>query len=133
MTKLLLDRKIVFVVTMWAFLIGIPPSGAYAMPSESIAAFTVPSVREAQMDHILSVLSRPEARAHLMMMGITEKELKEKLLRLDDQQLALVSDKADQVNAGGSALGLVIVLLVIAVLIILIVKLSDKTVVVKDK
>ena len=133
MRKILLNRKFVTVLVLWMSLISIPPSNAFAMPSDSIAAFTMPSVRESQIENILMVLSRPEARAQLMLMGINQTTLKEKLNQLDDRELNTVSQKVDSVKAGGDALGLVIVLLVIAILVVLLLKLSDKTLEVKDK
>ena len=123
MRKILLNRKFVTVLVLWMSLISIPPSNAFAMPSDSIAAFTIPSVREAQIENILMVLSRPEAKAQLMLMGINQETLKEKLNQLDDRELNTVSQKVDSVKAGG-VLGLIIVLLVIAILVVLLARIT---------
>ena len=132
MRKFLLDRKFVAVLALWMCLISVPPSNALAMPSESISAVTAPSIREAQIAGVLAVLSRPEARAQMVMMGIDQKTLKEKLAALDDSQLASVAQKAESVKAGGDGLGLIIVLLVIVILVLVIMKLSDKRIEIKD-
>ena len=126
MRKFLLNRKFVLALAMWTILISIPPSDAHAMPSASVSAFDVVSMRQGQMDHIMSELSRPEAKAHLMLMGISQSQLKDKLAQLDDAQLAGVSKKADAIKvAGDGGLGLIVVLLVIGILAIIFVRLYN--------
>ncbi len=126
MRKFLLNRNLVLTLALWAILISIPPSNAFAMPSASVSAFDLGSLRQAQMNNIMSELSRPEARAHLMLMGISQKELKEKLAQLDDAQLASVAKKANAVKVAGDAgLGIIITLLVIAILAIIFVRLAN--------
>ena len=126
MRKFLLNRKLVLTLALWTMLISIPPSNAFAMPSASVTAFDGASLRQAQMNKIMSELSRPEARAHLMLMGISQNELKEKLAQLDDTQLAGVANKADAVKVAGDAgLGIIITLLVIAILAIIFVRLAN--------
>lgn len=126
MRKFLLNRKFVLTFALWTMLVSIPPSSAFAMPSVSVSAFDIASLRQVQMNKILSELSRPEARAHLMLMGISQNELKEKLTQLDDTQLAGVANKADAVKvAGDSGLGLIVVLLVIAILAIIFIRLAN--------
>ena len=136
MRRRLLNPKFVIVMAVWMTALSFPPSGAWAMPSGSVSALSfvqISQVRQAQIDSILAVLSRPEARAHLALMRIDEARLKDDLSKLSDQDLKAVAQKAEAVKAGGDALGLVIVLVVIALLVILIIKLAVKTVVVKDK
>ncbi len=132
MRDFLLNRKFVFLLACWATFISVPPSQALAMPSDSVSVFSGAAVRDAQIHKIMGVLSRPEARAHLVMMGIDQKELKSGLSKLDDRQLGLVADKADQVKAAGDGLAVVIALLVITLLVIVILKLSNKTIEIKD-
>lgn len=130
MRKFLLNRPFVLAMAFLALFVSLPPSKALAMPSASVSTFNV-AARQAQIDQIMSVLSRPEARAHLVLMGIRQEDLKARLSQLDDRQLAMVADKADAVKAGGDALGIVVVVLVIAILVVLLMKLSDKTIEVK--
>ena len=126
MRKFLLNRKFVLTLALWTMLISIPPSNAFAMPSVSVSGFDIASLRQTQMNQILSELSRPEARAHLMLMGISQSELKEKLAQLDDAQLAGVAKKAAAVKVAGDAgLGIIITLLVIAILAIIFVRLYN--------
>lgn len=132
MRKYLLNCKFVSLLALWAIFISVPPSDALAMPSASVADFSALSMRQVQIDKILAVLSQPQARAHLVLMGLNEKELKGKLSRLDDQQLALVASEADKVKAGGDALGVIVILLVIAILVVVLMKLQNKEIVIKD-
>ncbi len=120
MRKLLLNRNFVLTLALWTMLVSIPPSNAFAMPSASVSVFDSASLRQTRMNSILSELSRPEARAHLMLMGISQNELKEKLTQLDDAQLAGVAKKANAIKvAGDGGLGLIVTLLVIAILVII--------------
>lgn len=130
----LLNPAFVSGMALWMCALSLPPSGAWAMPSASLSAFATvqTQIRQAQIDSILSALSRPEARAHLALMRIDEKRLKEDLAALSDTDLAAVAEKAEAVKAGGDALGVIVVLLVIALLVILILKLSEKKVVIRD-
>ena len=131
--KYLLNRKFVFTLALWMAFLSVPPSNAFAMPSDSVAGFNAAAARQAEIEKIMAVLSRPEARAHLVLMGVKPNELRDRLGRLDDEQLASVASRAEEVKVGGDALGVVVALLVIAILVVLLIKLSDKTIEVKDK
>ena len=134
MRKFILNRNFVYTLALWMAFISIPPSNAFAMPSDSISSFAASSARDAQIGKIMAVLSRPEARAHLALMGINQKELQSKLSQMDDGDLAVIAEKADTVKAAGSdALAIIIVLLVIAILVVLLMKLSNKTIEIKDQ
>jgi hypothetical protein len=126
MRKFLLNRKFVLTLALWTILISIPPSNAFAMQSASVSTFDAVSLRQVQMSNIMAQLSRPEARAHMMLMGMNQNQLKEKLAQLDDAQLASVSKKADAIKvAGDGGLGLIVVLLVIGILAIIFVRLYN--------
>ena len=126
MRKFILNPKLVWSVSLWAILISISPSNVFSMPSVSVSALDSVSFRESQINNIMSELYRPETRAHMMMMGISQKELKAKLTQLDDEQLASVAKKADAVKVAGDAgLGILITLLVIGILAIIFVRLAN--------
>ena len=126
MRKALLNRKIVLALALWTTFVSLPPSNAFAMPSASVSAFDGASLRQAQMNSILSQMSRPEARAHMMLMGVNQNELKEKLTQLDDAQLDSVAQKAQAIKVAGDAgLGIIITLLVIAILVVIFMRLNN--------
>lgn len=121
----LLHPKLVAVVAGWALWIGMSPERVLAMPSESSTITqTVSASRQAQIDRIVTVLSRPQAQVHLRAAGIRLADLKTRLSELDDAQLARVAQRADRVKAAGQW-GIVIGLLVVVILIIVIVMLLD--------
>ena len=106
---------------------GIRPPAAFALPSESVTTFQPAAERQAQMEKVLSILSRPEARIQMKLAGIPEKELRGRLERMDDSHLTWAAARADQIQAAG-VLGLIIALLVIAILIVILIWLVDKDV-----
>ncbi len=106
---------------------GIRPPAAFALPSESVTTFQPAAERQAQMEKVLSILSRPEARIQMKLAGIPEKELRGRLERMDDSHLTWAAARADQIQAAG-VLGIIIALLVIAILIVILIWLVDKDV-----
>lgn len=135
MAKALLNRTLATCMAVWALWMAISPGRTWASPSESlptVLASNPEAQREAQIEKIMGVLSRPEAQVQLRAAGIWPDHLREKLSKLDDTQLAMVADKADTVQAGG-VLGLIIALLVIAILIVILIYLLNKDVEIKDE
>jgi len=129
MRKKLLNPKLVLAVAVWSFVISLPPKAVFAMPSDSMAVSS-PTARLAQIDRIMTVLSRPEARTHLFMMGVSQKDLRSRLSNLDDQELATVAGRAETVKVSGDGLGIVVTILVIVLLVVLIMNLSNRKIVV---
>ena len=133
MRKYLLNRKLVLLMSLWMALLGGLPSNAFAFPSESLSTGGASEARQAQIDKVMSALSRPEAQLHLRLMRIDEGQVRTALAKLDEAQLAQVAQKADKVKAAGDgALGLLIALLVVVLLVVLIVNLSNKKIEIKD-
>lgn len=117
-----------FLLTLcFTWVDGIRPPAAFALPSESVTTFQPAAERQAQMERVLSILSRPEARIQMRMAGIPEKELRGRIERMDDSQLTWAAARADQIKAAG-ILGVIIALLVIAILIVILIWLVDKDV-----
>ncbi len=134
MRKYLLNYKLVWMMALWTTFISIPPSNAFAFPSGSLSTVGPVSLREAQIDKVMSVLSRPEAQLHMRLMQIDESQVRDSLTKLDNAELAQVAQRADTVKAGGDGvIGLVIALLVIVLLVMLIVNLSNKKIEIKDE
>lgn len=127
MTQALRHPMLVTLVAAWAAWMSASPGRALALPSESVSAWRPAIDREAQIDTIMSVMSRPDAQVHLRMAGMTPATLRDRLATLDDAQLAQVAERADVVKAGG-ILGVIIALLVIAILVLVILWMVDKDV-----
>src|SRR5574341_1711873 len=108
MKRYIKDLKFVLFLSLCVTFVNVPLD-SLALPSESVSTLEGSSARVAQIEKIMSVLERPEAQIHLMAMGISKSQLREQLSQLDDTQLALVSQKADQVKAAGdSGAGIVV-------------------------
>jgi hypothetical protein len=126
MKKFLLNRKFVLSLALLTVLISVPPTEVHAMPTASVTSFNAAALRPTQINSIMTELSRPEAQAHLMLMGVSQNELRDKLEQLDDAQLTSVAAQADAVKAAGDGgLGLIIAILVIAILIVVFVRLKN--------
>src|SRR5574341_1301753 len=115
MKRYIKDLKFVLFLSLCVTFVNVPLD-SLALPSESVSTFEGSSARVAQIEKIMSVLDRPEAQAHLMVMVIIKSQLREQLSQLDDTKLELVSQKADQVKAAGDSVGLVIGVLLIILL-----------------
>lgn len=111
---------------------GIRPPVAFALPSESVTTFQPTAQRQAQIEKVLGILSRPDARIQMRLAGIPEKELRGRVERMDDSQLTWAAARADQIKAAG-ILGVIIALLVIAILVVILVWLLDRRVDVRIK
>lgn len=135
-TQRLRHSRVIGAMAMWALVIGVSPvvspGQASALPTASVVSVQTASARDTQIEKIVSALSTPRAQVHLRMAGINPAKLREKLARLDDAQLNRVAQKADAVKAGGE-LGLIIALLVLTILIIVVIKLMNKDIEIKDK
>lgn len=103
---------------------GIRPEAASALPSESMSVFQPAAVREAQVEKVMGLLSRPDAKLQLHLAGISRQELRERLDKMDDSQLEWAAQRADQVKAGG-VWGIVVAVLVIAILVVVLIWLVD--------
>jgi len=124
MKKIILNRYFVLFVSIATFFFNAAPPSVFAMPSESMTTLDSESVRQAQIEKIISVLDKPEARAHLAAMRMTKAEMRNNLSKLDNTQLARVSEKADQIKAAGdSGVGIVIGILLVILLVVVILKL----------
>lgn len=76
MKRSIKNMKLILFLSLCVTFVNIPPE-ALAIPSESVSSFEGTSIREAQIEKILSVLDRPQAHAHLLAMGISKSQLKE--------------------------------------------------------
>ena len=63
--------------------------------------------------------------------GLSAEEIRDKLQSMSDEQIHLLAQASDQLLAGGDGWGFVIGLLIVILLVIVILKLYDKTIVIK--
>lgn len=112
------------------FIIAIVPraEGAFS-PSEVIVLSE--AERTADLEKIQLILETKLVKQRLEDFGYSTDEIKAKLSQLNDHQLHSLAQRLDDIRVGGDGLGIIIVLLVIAILVVLLIKLSGKSVVIK--
>jgi len=87
--------------------------------------------RADEIRKIQLALESEMVRAKLAAFGLTAEEVQKKLHDMDDQQVSLLAQASDDVLAGGDGIGVVIGVLLIILLVIVILKLMDKSIVIK--
>jgi hypothetical protein len=97
-----------------------------SIPSPELQAS---GTRASDIDKIQFALENEIVRAKLMAYGLTQEEVQSKLQEMTDNQISLLAQASDDVLAGGDALGFVIGILVIVLLVIVIIKLMDRSIV----
>jgi len=113
------------------FIIGITPR-VYAgfSPSEVIALS--PAERASDLQKIQKFLEMKMVRERLKELGLTADKIQARLDQLNDQQLHQLALKLDDLKvAGDGALGIIILLLVIAILVALLIHLTGHKIVIR--
>jgi Family of unknown function (DUF6627) len=125
-----LMKHISWYLVMAMFVIGIAPKvDAGFAPSEIIALQHIE--RAADIQKIQKVLEVKAVSERLGQFGLTKDEVQQRLAGLSDQQIHQIALQLDDLKIGSSdALGVIIALLVIAVLVIVILKLTGHRVLV---
>jgi hypothetical protein len=88
-------------------------------------------MRAEEVRKIQAALENELVRAKLSAYGLTAEEINQKLDQMTNEQIHLLAQASDDILAGGNGVGLAIAILVIILLVVLIIKLMDKTVVIR--
>lgn len=101
-----------------------------------IASFPSPDLQASEMraeeiGTIQVALENELVRAKLNAYGLTADEVNQKLDEMTNEQIHLLAQASDDILAGGNGIGLAIGILVIILLVVVILKVMDKTVVVR--
>jgi hypothetical protein len=127
-------RLIATVLTLSVLVVGSIPAKSLAYVAGS-GAFSNPGTasfkRDADMDNVQRVLESKVVKKRLMELGLSTEEIDSRLSSLSDEELHWFSAQVDNLYPGGDALGVVVAILVVALLVIVILKISDKTIVIK--
>lgn len=92
---------------------------------------TVQNQRDIEIDKIQRALENHIVKERLKAYGLTDDEVKEKLSKMNDQQIHMLAQASDKVLAGGDGIGFAIGVLVIILLIIVILKLLNKEIIIR--
>ena len=128
--RILLTKWMTWYLVMAMFVIGITPR-VYAGFSPSEFTSLAPAERSAELQKIQKFLEMKVVRERLQDLGFTPAEIQSRLNQLSDPQIHQLALRVDNLKVGGDALGVIIVLLVIAILVIVIIQLTGHKVVVK--
>ncbi len=108
--------------TLFAGLILADVGSAAVAPSRG----RVVGDREKSLRHVRKLLQQKRVRDGLDRLGMDRCEIEARLESLNDAELQMLSDRLDSVAVGRSAVGVIIVLLVIVALVLLIVWLAQR-------
>jgi len=121
-------KQISWYLVVAMFIIGIAPRvDAGFSPSEIIALSQTD--RAADLAKIQKVLELKAVGERLTQLGLAQEEIKNRLDQLSDQQIHQAALQLDDLKVGqGDPLGIIIALLVIAILIVILLKLTGRRV-----
>ena len=121
-------KQISWYLVVAMFIIGIAPRvDAGLAPSEIIALSQTD--RAADLAKIQKVLELKAVGERLTQLGLAQEEIKNRLDQLSDQQIHQAALQLDDLKVGqGDALGIIIAILVIAILLVILLKLTGRRV-----
>jgi hypothetical protein len=126
-----LKKCITWYLVVAMFVIGITPR-AFAGFSPSEVINLSPAERTSDLQKIQKFLEMKMVRERLKEFGFTPDEIQTRLNQFSDRQLHQLALRVDDLKvAGDDALGIIILLLVIAVLVVLLIQLTGHKIVVK--
>ena len=123
-------KHVTWYLVIAMFIIGIAPRvDAGLAPSQIIALTQVD--RDADLGKIQKVLEVKAISERLMQFGLTQDEVQKRLIQLSDQQIHQIALQLDDLKIGqDDALTLIIALLFIAILVVVLLKLTGHKVIV---
>lgn len=123
-------KHVTWYLVIAMFIIGIAPRvDAGLVPSEIIALTQID--RTADLVKIQKVLEVKAISERLMQFGLTQDEVQKRLMQLSDQQIHQIALQLDDLKIGqDDALTLIIALLFIAILVVVLLKLTGHKVIV---
>ncbi len=107
------------------------PAVAGMVGSMGSPEFQASETRGDEIKKIQLALENELVQAKLKAYGLTAEEIQNKIQDMTDNQISLLAQASDNVLAGGDGLGLLIGVLVVVLLIIVIVKLLNRSIVIR--
>lgn len=130
MVKIPFMKQISWYLVIIMFLIGIAPKvDAGLAPSELLSLSQ--SDRVADLEKIQKAIEIKAVSERLKQFGLTQDEIHKRLSQLSDQQIHQIALQLDSLNIGkDNALGVIIALLIIAILVVILLKLTGHRVII---
>lgn len=115
-------RVIASYLAVFLFVAAAIPAKTYAYTAESAEVY---SSRQEDMNKVQRALESKIVQDKLAELGLTKDEATAKLDKLSDAELHQFAMNADNLDSGGDGIGFIIGLLIIAILIVLLLQLTD--------
>jgi len=116
---------LIAIMTLFSF---VPKAEAGLVPTSMTMAS---ELRSQDLASVQQVLEQKAVKERLAALGYTEEEVSARLAAVDDSELHSLASQLNALEAGGDGFGIIIGLLVIVLLVVVILKLSDKTVTIR--
>lgn len=129
MKRFRIPKLALFVAIYFFFILNLPAI-AGLVPSISSSETNI-KYNPIELEKIKSTLEMKIVAEKLSAYGLTPEEVKSKLSEMTSEQIHLLAQASDKILAGGDGIGLIIGVLIIVLLVIVILKLLNKTIVVK--
>jgi Family of unknown function (DUF6627) len=107
------------------------PAMAGMIGSTPSAEVQSSGTRATDIGKIQAALENEIVQAKLRAYGLTQEEIQSELQDMTDNQVSLLAQASDDVLAGGDGIGFVIGILVIVLLVVVIIKLMNRSIVFK--
>ncbi|MEW6585845.1 MAG: PA2779 family protein [Nitrospirota bacterium] len=122
-------KQVTWYLVLAMFVIGIAPNvNAGFAPSEIVALAR--AERVADIAKIQKALEIKAVQERLSQLGLTKDEIQNRLSQLSDGQIHQIALQLDDLTVGQDGLGIIIALLVIAILVVVLLKLTGHKVIV---
>jgi hypothetical protein len=122
---------LVFSVALYLTLFLTSPTLAGLVGSLASPDLQASEMRTEEIRKIQTALENELVRAKLHAYGLTADEMDQKLDQMTDEQIHLLAQASDDILAGGDGVGLAIGILLVVLIVVVILKLMDKSIVVK--
>jgi len=128
--KIFLKRTIVWYLVVAMFIIGTTPK-VFAEFSASEVVGLSQMDRATDLRKIQKIIETKMIRERLKEFGLTPEEIQTRLNQLSDPQIHHLALKLDELKLGGDAVGVVIVVFLIAAIVVLLIYATGHTIVIK--
>ena len=119
--KIFLRKEVFIFVLFVAFFIGLKPSNLVALPTGSI-----PTSQE-NATVVDKLLANKLVSDHLLKLGLTREEIRDRLSSLSEEQLNLLSQRLDLIQKGSSGWAVFFIVVGVVGIIMLVLQATGKT------
>lgn len=128
--KIFLKRMIVWYLVVAMFIIGTTPKVFAGFSASEVVGLSQMD-RAADLRKIQKIIETKMIRERLKEFGLTPEEIQTRLNQLSDPQIHQLALKLDELKVGGDAVGVVIVVFLIAAIVVLLIYATGHRIVIK--